>query len=532
MKAKIIVFIALFAFCAVNAQTLGELSLTAAERAATEGKYDAALRRIAEAEEFYKNDAAKLPDVYYKKILILDKYYNSGLTRDPDIYKKLIDTCQFFMKSYQHIKSRTAQLKAVHAIYIKNEVPENEKKNEVSEASGAADEEADSSVGKEEKELEEEVKDLKNQLAELKEGSDQQIGVIRYKNVKDNKVTIYQKPTLTENPNLNTTAEIDSTEIEIRDGFIRELRVFTNKGRFTNRSPIPLFRFTERYKYEIDSDPPFSNYIVLGEVLSYDPALGNNYTPDNVKITLKHNGKEEKHRLTTNEGLANYIDYRIYSDFLGLMDEDTNGIVNFEASACIPLMPSNYGNTNIYFFKALRPLIRYSRFDKEDRVITPESIGEPVTSYRINNKLDLLQRSFVNAGLTLDLFTYDPQKSLILINIPFKISFNLTEVQLLEKDNITSTNYGSGIELKVSRTNNFGMTMYGYVMEVRHHHSENKNLERINPYTIYNVGSEMFFYNSKQKSSAVFLRFNYTSKFTTSHNFFQLQIGYKSSLGL
>lgn len=534
MKKLLFTLVIFLTTIAMHGQTLGELATTAAAVAVNNGKYTTALARIKEAEDFYKNDNIRLPVVLYNKILILDKYYNAGLIRDPEINKLLIDTCKEFLQAYQQTAAEAGHIAEVYAIYIKNEITPGQesklgskKKMLVVNADSSSNEE--NTVEDENNQLSKEVKELKKQLSKLKEGSDQQIGVLR---LKADEITVYKKRTVSSAQTIETTAAIDSVQVEIRDGFVRTMRVFTDKGFFSNRSPVTLLRFNQRYNDEIESDLPFSNYLLLGEVLVYHSETGNNFTPDNVNFTLKPGEKESIHILKTTEGLSNYVDYRIYSDFLGLLDEDSNGIVNFEASACIPVMPSNYGSTNIYFFKSLRPNVRYSRFDKKDRAIITESQGNPVIAYRINNKLDLLQKSFVNAGISLDLFTYDPQKSLIALNIPVKISFNLTEVQLDTKENVTSTNYGSGLEVKFSRSNNFGMSIYGYIMEVRHHYTETRLVERINPYTIYNLGSELFFYNRKEKSSAVFLRFNYTSKFTTSHNFFQLQIGYKSSLGI
>lgn len=120
------------------------------------------------------------------------------------------------------------------------------------------------------------------------------------------------------------------------------------------------------------------------------------------------------------------------------------------------------------------------------------------------------------------------------MNIPFKVNFNLTEAVFdALKENVTSTTYGSGLELKFSRTNNFGMTLYGYFLEVRHHYNENRQIQQIKPFTIYNTGAELFFYNKEEQSnSAVFLRFNFISQTTSSNNFFQMQIGYKSTLDL
>ena len=507
---------------------LGDIALEAGDKALTETRYRDAVARYTEAELHYQNNNAKIPDIQYKKIIAQDKFYNSGIERDVALKSDLYSNCDAYLKKYQdNAKVSLAKYKEVYNIMLRSTLTTDErlkaeeiKKKEDELAKTVTKEDETKNKSPELKDAEDKNKELKQELSKYKENVVQKIGT--FKLVKEN-VSVYGKE--------NYITKIDSVEVEIKDGFIRNIAVHTVKGVFINYSPISLLQFPYKYNTELYlANPNLDNYILIGEVLDFKAVNGNNFSPDNVNFTLK--GIKEKHVLTTNEGLSNYIDYRIYSDFLGLVDEATNGIINFEASACIPVFPSNYKLSNTYFLKAIKPQFRYSRFDNDDRAIVT---GDPVGGkFAVINRLDLIQKSFMNAGFAFELFSYDPRKSLFQLTIPVKVNFNLAEVDLnTDKDNITSSSYGSGLELKFSRTNNFGMSMHGYFMELRHHYNESSTLERIKPFTFYNIGAELFFYKKKDNSnSAIFVRFNYVSQTTSSNNFFQLQIGYKSALNI
>ncbi|RDI06968.1 hypothetical protein [Flavobacterium sp. AG291] len=360
--------------------------------------------------------------------------------------------------------------------------------------------------------------------------------------------------------------KIKSINFEIDNGFIKDIIVETETGdKFTNSVSISLINFKSRFNDRLFCLNPnkSSRYIRLGDALDYNFVIGNNFTPDNITVSLpekkqimltkrnmivdtgdgRQKVKEEdisglkafkdtlvySQEISFDDGITNLVDYRIYSDFLGLIESTTNGIVNFEAKVGIPINPSNFSDTNFYLFKSICPQVRYSRLDAEDRVVAIDSSALPL--YDMKNKIELIQKSYLEAGFSLSVLNWNPKHSVLEFNIPFTTHFYLAEVIPGIKENVTAVSYGSGVELKVNRSKNFGVNIGGYVNRLRHLYNSKHLTEKIDPFNYFNTSAEVFFYGGK-KMDALFLRFNYTSVFGDSNNFFQFQVGYKSGLNL
>lgn len=75
-----------------------------------------------------------------------------------------------------------------------------------------------------------------------------------------------------------------------------------------------------------------------------------------------------------------------------MINEDSNGIVNFEAFSKIFLAPNNVGL--VHFFKDVKPFLNYSRFDNNDRFIS-------IKNDTIENKLSLKQKAYITLELSL-----------------------------------------------------------------------------------------------------------------------------------
>lgn len=355
--------------------------------------------------------------------------------------------------------------------------------------------------------------------------------------------------------------EIKKVQFEIEDGFIKDIVVESENYKFSNSMPISLIKYSSRYNDKLytlrpDDAGDKHDYIKLGEVLEYSCEMGYNFSPDNVIVKLPEtkqvivksrriivddgDGTQHaevkslegnvfkdtiiySHDIVLNDGISNLIDYRVYSDFLGLIESTVNGIVNFEAKVNIPVNSTNW--SNFYILKSINPQVRYSRFDKESRVIAIDSSVLPV--FRAKNKIELLQKSYISCGASLDLVTFMPKHSFVEFNIPVQTFFYLAEIIPGIKENISSVSYGGGVEMKINRSRNFGINFGYYINRLVHLYHEKYNAEKIEPFNYFNINSEVFFYGGK-KSDALFVRFNYTSVFGVSNNFFQFQIGYKS----
>jgi hypothetical protein len=347
---------------------------------------------------------------------------------------------------------------------------------------------------------------------------------------------------------------VDSVFISIDCGYIKEIDVYINGSRFVNREPIPLKHYGKRTDTQLHNyDIRFENQtIVLGDFLRYNNATGNNFTTGNIVFKLANiPTTTESNSLTSaglsrnalrfyelklDESIASLIDYRIYSDFLALIDESTNGIVNFEGKANIPLFTKNIFSSNLYFLKTISPELRYSRFDNKDRLIDIDITGDVVN---IKDNLDILQKSYLSTGIHIEALKYNPKNSFIELSIPIFIHFLMAENKTLQdneisdaiKENFTSARYGTGINFCVNRSKNFVFNLDFNFYQIEHLNKDKYQMQNVSNFKVYNLLSELSFVG-KDVKDAVFLRFNYTSEFDKSNNFFQLQIGYKSSFNL
>ncbi|WP_286926683.1 hypothetical protein [Flavobacterium sp. UBA4197] len=404
--------------------------------------------------------------------------------------------------------------------------------------------------------------DVKSGLTEAlsaqftKEGKSQLIGKLELTDSSTLKYTANTNPenkTKTSEPESIKTI-IDSVLMDIVDGFIKKINVHAEGNTYTNKYPISLINFGDRTNDRLyNKDHRQKNYIILGDFLNYHAAIGNNYTPDNIIVKLAPKLDEKnKNKLSEsisndailkmyylkyNDGINKLIDYRIYSDFLGMINETTNGIINFEAKAKIPVITTNIPNKNLYVFKSVYPIVRYSRFDNKDRLIEIDT-SSAITATVLTNRLNILQKSFLSCGLTTDFLYWVPKNNFIEFNIPAHICFNLAENKaktngaiLDAKENLMSLNYGAGINLIVNRSRNFMLDVGFTHSWIKHLNSYKYQLEKIPVFTVYRFSSEVSFFGDN-RNNALFLRFNYTSEYSNANNFFQFQVGYKSSLNL
>lgn len=379
--------------------------------------------------------------------------------------------------------------------------------------------------------------------------------------------------------------EVNEVEIFIREGFIRNIRITLDDNSIhENTTPIPLIKFDARFNNRIFNLPnlknkAFTNYIKLGAVISYKRNDNITRAIENISIILKRKASDSelvilqadylnKRNLTTednlnetqkkefdslkysmnqvtltdDDNLEKIIDYRVYSDFLGLINETSNGIVNFEAKVKIPLMHANIRNTNFYVFKNISPEVRYSRFDNKDRLI---EIAENQNNQMVlKSKIDMLQKTYLTAGFRTEAVKWIPKNAFVEFTIPLFTYFNLAENRTtmdnpdgttesgdLPKENLTSVIYGGGFQMTVNRSNNFKFDLGCNISQVKHLEKEENVLDKIGVFNMYNVYAEVSFVK-KNTNEGVFLRFNYNEEFGSPQNFFQFQIGYKSSFNL
>ncbi|MDT0538863.1 hypothetical protein [Croceitalea sp. P059] len=329
----------------------------------------------------------------------------------------------------------------------------------------------------------------------------------------------------------NSKLEISNVKIDIREGVIFDLRVNGELDSkdviFTNRKPINIssinnYRIILQYRRRgVDDDKQKIYSILLRDFLEYDYENGQNYIIEKELVELIA-GSKEKEKIYGGTTLKSLIDFRIYSDFLGLVNESPNGIVNFEGNSTFFLNPFSIGGYN-YMFKKLTTSIGYSRFDDNDREVELLEL----------DTLNLIQKSFLKVSGELDLFeTRFSKRYPYKLSLKTKASLDLAEVSRdsTETTNTSTLSIGLGASIQIQRYANFGLNASVFLN--RYENSSLLETVTLNFNTIA-LNTEVYFYESKDSDNAFFLRLRYeqgTNDLSSSSNFFNFQVGYKAQL--
>ena len=329
--------------------------------------------------------------------------------------------------------------------------------------------------------------------------------------------------------------DIDNISIDVFEGQIIDL-VITLKHKnnsqvrkFTNNTSISIVRFRKYTLHKLYETNGSGSFVRVKDVLDYTSKTGLNYFPENAQVDIK--ADENTKPLLLKRGLKSILDFRVYTDFLGLIDEESNGIINFEASSTIRISPSPFVFSWLEWmaFKEIKPYFNYSRFDKENRAISTSQIG--TTSLNsIDNRLSLIQNAFINAGFELNALQMKASKEFpFAFSIPFFYEFNMTEVSLgSEKIMVNSYQMGSGINLNLRRSKSFGLNLGMSYSEVKNKHSIDA-LKQESSFHLLGFNSELYFYNPKDQNSAFFLRLKTRRIVHHENNFSSIQFGYKKA---
>lgn len=206
---------------------------------------------------------------------------------------------------------------------------------------------------------------------------------------------------------------VENVIIDIYNGVISDIQVFTKEHKtFTNAlAPIEVNKFDrcDLLKY-FSGDSIF--YIQTCDILYFK--RNGNYHADDCRIELKD--KDEKKEILKDLGINNIINIRVYSDLLGALGGDENGLIQTEANFKTPLNTSNMYNKPFFWFNNFSTNLRVSKFDndfkytsvnytKEDTTITGNDtiITKPDTSF---SRQTLQQRNWFNFDVNLNIFTF------------------------------------------------------------------------------------------------------------------------------
>jgi len=224
-------------------------------------------------------------------------------------------------------------------------------------------------------------------------------------------------------------------------------------------------------------------------------------------------------------GLSWLVDYRVYTDMLALLGEESNGLVQTEASAkfyynIFSLAPG------CSMFEWIQAQVHYSKFDSEFSTL---KLDDPYRPYRLP-MVALNQHTFLDLGLRANVFKANINLSTFSINGGINYGF----ARVMGVDSVTSTlnTFSFYLEerLQFLRTRNFGLNI-GFGVLWQHLYDPDLNywpdVDRRDVFL--RTDFEVFYHPADKPDNRIFLRFKHLQD-GWENSFPQLQLGYSATL--
>jgi hypothetical protein len=354
-----------------------------------------------------------------------------------------------------------------------------------------------------------------------------------------------------------------SISFDICEGFFIDIKVLildenNSEHLFENRSPISVLNYSNSaprnfifYKHPVNQLTPikyeeFENLrIRLSDVLTYISKPGYNYIPNDVTFNLPTKDEKGnflnkdsaiKYEIKESTTLQNVIELRAYTDFLGLFTESPNGIVQFQGKGDFYIFPFKTSSSisDVRLLDKISPYVNFSRIDDDVRGVetTTDASSNIIT---VNNSLDLLQKAYLQMGTKLNLINIRFTKA-----VPFRIigyfpaRYQIADIKINnEFKNIQGLGLGLGATFEFKRFNNFG---FNYSLELSKYSFRDfnsiPNVELPSAFSVFQNEAEVFYYPGSNKKQAIFLRLKTFNNSSNNEAFYQLQFGYRFSIGV
>ena len=318
------------------------------------------------------------------------------------------------------------------------------------------------------------------------------------------------------------TVMVDRMTLLVRDGYIIDVQVHTtNKNVFTNtRSPITLngnylSKTTRRLDY-LRSTRNGEESIILQDVLFYDPWT--TFYPEDHFYVLDRT--KPRDTLSKNVGLNTVLDLRLYTDALGALGGEPNGIILTDVRMKQFFHRLHYPNSNKRTFNYVKITFNASKLDSKFAFV--DSTDEL-------SRTQLMQRAKINGEVVFNLFsTWLNKKTINDWYIDAGAGFHTTNLAK-SKDTIPITTqtifFEAGVNLRNS--SNIGFDMYTrFIIQ----YSPQTDFAGQNKATQFlRTGGEVYWNPFKNVANRLFARINYTmglKKSEGKNSYSQVQFGY------
>lgn len=321
-------------------------------------------------------------------------------------------------------------------------------------------------------------------------------------------------------------------------------------------------RFQDDVHYEMRIGGLITN---IKEILALDRT---DYSPEDgiVTVNLLTEKKKELKKSSTKE----ILQLKVFSDFVGLQEENPNGLIQFEVDKEIPLITKrstkpyfgpirflvNKGG-NIGYLNFIKPRFIYSKIEENNSSLEPESISVATENDTVQmfgtSALEIKQfeRFSIGADLNLLLYNIPYGKSTFLVNAGMhfgRTDFTAFDTipELTNYPRAFTNTYQPSFELlwRITGDERYGLEFsYGinWIISDRQNFEQISNTIDTSDSQIYNVGDTQYgiqrfmilaYLNIDPKTSGrMFFRYRSNSElWNFENNYSQLQIGYTTYL--
>lgn len=353
-----------------------------------------------------------------------------------------------------------------------------------------------------------------------------------------------------------------SVSFEISDGFFVDIKVFVldengSLHLFENKVPVSVLRYSTHapnqflvFKFPVNQNKNLAVKefeklrIRLSDVLMYISKAGYNYIPNDVVYDfptkneqgeLLNKDSSIKYEIKEDTSLQNVVELRAYTDFLGLFGDAPNGIVQLQGKGdfyMVPFLLPKF-RFDLRFLDKISPYINFSRIDEETRAV--ETVILPNSNITPKNSLDLIQKSYLEMGTVVNVFNLKFNKEMPFRTIGyFPARYQIADVKINDEfKNVQGFAYGFGLKFEFKRFNNFG---FNYSLEWSRYSFKDFNatpaFEAPSAFNVLKNEAEVFYHPGTSKNQSIFLRFKTFNNLSNTEAFYQLQFGYRFSIGI
>jgi hypothetical protein len=349
--------------------------------------------------------------------------------------------------------------------------------------------------------------------------------------------TIYLKDSMIDihTPTMKIRSKIESVTFTIESGRIAKKFLFvdTKDGRFFNGSaPISVSHINDRGNDILVSVDPSQNhtYVQLKDVMIYKPVQ--DYLPDDAQ-NLSITPQQPTCDLSAASNLNSLINFSIFTDLPGLLGRRANGLINASASGRFITNTKNAPNSDFIWFSFIDANVTVSKFDSKFKSLDSTNIRvDPINHLDTLDRLQLEQNAWLRGSVKFNVASLKLLSSQS-VEVNVGAIFNVTNADsIYKKDHdIVFADYYPEAVYSIKRLNNFGMDltvrwMFQFI-------SDKEKFSSLHGKEIFNPQVAFYYYPANNSNSQMYLRFNYFAGHAKNdNNFYQLQVGYKTSLKL